>query len=148
MVSFPGCLQSDRTMTFRPRFFHALLAVGFGLAQAPAPLLAQQGSFPGWRLTPEQRQQLFPQQKQLWLQHSRARISAQQRAESCVQSAQNSEAFMTCLQSARQNNMSLRRSNWAEMRALLGRYGIQLPEQPGRRGGPAGGPGGPAGADI
>lgn len=145
MVLFPGCSQPAPAMKVHVPIAPALL--GLALIQAPTALLAQQGPVPGSRLTPQQRQQLFPQQKQLWLQQSRARISSLQTAERCVQAAQTPDALMDCLQRERQSNMRLRRSHWAEMRALYSRYGIQLPEQKKRYGGP-GAPGAQAGGDV
>lgn len=140
-----GCPQFDHVMTLRLPIVPALLGLGLALSQAPVALLAQeQGPTPGSRLTPQQRQQLFPEQKQLWLQHSRARISGLQTAERCVQAAQSADAFKSCLQRERQSNMESRRSHWSAMRALFSRYGIQLPERPERRGGP----GAPVGAET
>jgi hypothetical protein len=139
---FLGCPPSDHAMIVRHQIAPALLGLGLALTQAPAALLAQQGPEPGSRLTPQQRQQLFPEQKRLWLQQARARSNALQTAERCVQAAQTADAFKSCLKRERQTNIALRRDHWSAMRALYGRYGIQLPEQPERRGGP-GGPGGP-----
>ena len=155
-LSFFGCPQSDHPMTLRLPLAQALL--GLALTQAPTALWAQQGQQgpePGSRLTPQQRQQLFPEQKQLWLQHSRARISALQSAERCMQAAQTPDAFKSCLSRERQTNMSLRHDHREAMRALYGRYGIQLPEQPAHRGGHgdwkrqggSGGPGAPVGVE-
>ena len=140
---FHGCPPSDHAMTLRHQIASALLGLGLALTQAPAALLAQQGPEPGSRLTPQQRQQLFPEQKRLWLQQARARSNALQTAERCVQAAQTADAFKSCLKRERQTNVLLRRDHWTAMRALYGRYGIQLPEQPERRGGLAG-PDGPA----
>jgi hypothetical protein len=153
---FGGCPQSDHAMFLRLPIVPALLGLGLALTQASTALRAQQAPGPGSRLTPQQRQQLFPEQKQLWLQHSRARISGLQTAERCVQAAQTADAFKSCLQRERQSNMESRRSHWSAMRALYGRYGIQWPEQPERRGGQGGwtrqggegGPGVPGGAEI
>ncbi len=95
---------------------------------APQTALAQQQKPDRPRLTPQQQEQLFPEQKALWLRHQRARISAMQTAERCVNAARTAEAFKGCMRQERQANMAQRRSQMAEMRALYGRYGIQLPE--------------------
>ena len=134
MVLSCGWLQPDHAMALRPSFLLALLSLGVVLTQAPGPLLAQSGSPSGSRLTVQQQQKLFPEQRQLWLRHARARIAALQSGERCVQAARTAEAFKGCLQQERQINMALRRSHWADMRALFARYGIQLPDRPERRG--------------
>jgi len=151
-----GYSLPDHTMTLRLPITPALLGLVLALTQAQTALMAQQGPEPGPRLTPQQRQQLFPEQKQLWLQQSRARSSALQTAERCMQAAQTPDAFQSCLKRERQSNMSLRRDQWVAMRALYGRYGIPLPERPTHRGGQgdwkrqgaAGGPGAPVGSQI
>jgi hypothetical protein len=141
---FDGCPQSDHAMSLRLPIVPALLGLGLALTQAPTALWAQQGPGLGPRLTPQQKQQIFPEQKRLWLQHSRARISGLQTAERCVQAAQTADAFKSCLQRERQSNMESRRSHWSAMRALFSRYGIEMPERRERRGGP----GAPAGAET
>ena len=105
---------------------------------APQAALAQQQKPAGPRLTPQQQEQLFPEQKALWLKHQRARSSAIQTAERCVNAARTADAFKGCLRQERQANMALRRSHMAEMRALYGRYGIPLPEPRWQDGGPGG----------
>jgi hypothetical protein len=120
----------------RPAPVLALLA-SVALA-APQVALAQQQKPVAPRLTPQQQEQLFPEQKALWLKHQRARISAIQTAERCVNAARTAEAFKGCLRQERQANMALRRSHMAEMRALFGRHGIQLPEPLWQGGGQAG----------
>ena len=136
-VFCPGCNQPDQAMTVRRQLLPALVGLGLVLMQAPGALQAQQGP-PESRLTPQQQEQLFPEQKALWLKHARARIAALQSGERCVQAARSAQALKRCLQQERQSNMSLRRSHWAEMRALFARYGIQLPERPERNGGERG----------
>ena len=117
---------------------------------------AQQAKPARPQLTPQQQTQLFPEQKALWLKHQRARISAIQAAERCVNAARTADAFKICIRQERQAGMELRRSHMAEMRALYGRYGIQLPaevDRGGKQGGWKKGPGGqaprgPAGAEL
>lgn len=133
----PGCNQPDLAMTVRRQLLPALMGLGLVLMQDPGALQAQQGP-PESRLTPQQQERLFPEQKALWLKHARARIAALQSGERCVQAARNAESFRSCLKQERQSNMTLRRSHWAEMRALLARYGIQMPEKPEQRRGPGG----------
>lgn len=102
-----------------------LAALSCGLPQG---VLAQQDKPQRPKLTPQQQEQLFPGQKALWLKQQRARISAIQTAERCVNAARTPEAFKDCLRQERQANMALRRSHKAQMRELYGRYGIALPE--------------------
>jgi hypothetical protein len=142
MLLFPDCLQPDHAMTVRPTLVPALLGLGAVLISAPLAAVAQQGPGSASRLTPQQQEQLFPEQKQLWLRHAQARIAAMQAGQRCVQAARNSQAFRGCLKQERQSNMELRRTHMADMRALLARYGIQMPEKPERRWGPDGAGGG------
>jgi hypothetical protein len=79
-------------------------------------------------LTPQQQEQVFPEQKALWLRQQRGRIKVIETAERCVSGARTPDAFKDCLRQQRQANLTLRRSHKAEMRALYGRYGIQLPD--------------------
>ena len=102
---------------------------------APQTALAQLQKPARPRLSPQQQEQLFPEQKALWLKHQRARISSMQAAEGCVNAARTASTFQTCLRQERQANMALRRSLMDEMRALYGRYGIALPEPRGQGGG-------------
>jgi hypothetical protein len=107
----------------------AVLALLASLSLAlPQRGLAQQQKPGRLQLTPQQQQQVFPGQKTLWLKQQRARITAIQTAERCVNAARTPEAFNDCLRQQRQANMALHRSHKAEMRDLYGRYGIQLPE--------------------
>ena len=142
MVLFPRCLQPDHAMAIRRKLVPALLGLGVAVTGAPLSALAQQGPGSAPRLTPQQQEQLFPEQKQLWLRHAQARIAAMQTGQRCVQAARNSEAFRGCLKQERQSNMELRRTHMADMRALLARYGIQMPEKLERRWGPEGAGGG------
>lgn len=121
---------------FRSAPVLALLA-SLALA-APQAALAQQQKPARPRLSPQQQEQLFPEQKALWLKHQRARISAIQTAERCVNAARTADAFRGCMRQERQANMELRRSHMAEMRALYGRYGLPLPEPRWQGDGPGG----------
>jgi hypothetical protein len=106
-----------------------VLGLGVVLTSAPLAAVAQQGPGSASRLTLQQQEQLFPEQKQLWLKHAQARIAAMQAGQRCVQAARNAEAFRGCLRQERQSSMQLRRTSMADMRALLARYGIQMPEK-------------------
>lgn len=126
----------------RPCSLFALLAA-LALA-APQAALAQQQKPARPNLTPQQQEQVFPEQKALWLKHQRARINAIQTAERCVNAARTADAFKGCMRQERQATMAMRRSHMAEMRGLYARYGIPLPEprwQGGGTGGQQGGSG-------
>lgn len=115
-------------MTLRSPLFPALLGLSLALPNLPLAALAKQTTNPRASLTPEQKAQLFPQQKQLWLKHSQARIASIQANERCVQASTTFEAFQGCQRQERQANLQMRRNNWADLRALYASYGVQLPE--------------------
>ncbi|MEB3200522.1 MAG: hypothetical protein VKK62_08355 [Synechococcaceae cyanobacterium] len=116
-----------------------------GLLGAPAAVLGQQNSRGGslqMNLDPAQKQQLFEQQKQLQLRHQRDRLRLLQTSERCVSAATSSEQLRSCKREERQANMQLRSRHRDELRAMLQRYGITLPERgQGQRGGRSGGGG-------
>ena len=142
MPLFPGCLQPAHAMAIQRNLVPALLGLTVAVTVAPLTALAQQGPSPTSRLTPQQQEQLFPEQKQLWLKHAQARMAAMQAGQRCVQAARNPEALRSCLKQERQSNMTLRRTHMADMRALMARYGIQMPDKRDRRLGPDGAGGG------
>ena len=121
-------------MTLRSPLFPALLGLSLALPNLPQAALAQQTTNPRASLTPEQKAQIFPQQKELWLKHARARIASMQANERCVQASTTFEAFQGCQRQERQANLQMRLNSWAELRALYARYGVQLPETRPERG--------------
>ena len=143
-VYSPRLLEPAFAMTTRSRSTLALLGCTAALSLLPLTALAQGQPGPE-RLSPQQRQQIFPEQKALWLRQERLRLRALRTAEGCVSRSSTAEAFQQCLRQERQAHRQLKRSHWSEMARLLARYGLPLPERPaaGRAG--QGGPMGPAG---
>lgn len=135
----------------RPRL--ALPALALLLSLGGAAALAQPvGPMPqGDRLTPEQRQKLFPDMRRLSLQDHRARIVILQRAESCITSATTDEALTACMRSQREAMRQQRRQQMSDLQALFQRNGLPMPqwrrlEKPQGPQGPRSGGG--AGAEI
>lgn len=128
----------------------ALTLLGFGLSASAGIAVAQPTGEPPRRLlTPAQEQKIFPEHKALAIRDRQARIAILQRGERCVSAATSAEALRACLRQEREAYQVQRSQHRAEMRRLLERNGISLPERPRRgrwddKGGP-GGPGGPGG---
>ncbi|MFN9661782.1 MAG: hypothetical protein ACK6BC_15690, partial [Cyanobacteriota bacterium] len=112
----------------RPRFALPALALllslsgGAGLAQPVGPKVQQD------RLTPEQRQKLFPDMRRLSLQDHRARIVILQRAESCINNATTDEALAACLRTQREAMREQRRQQLSDLPALFQRNGLPMPQ--------------------
>jgi len=105
------------------------------------------------RLTPEQRQKIFPDMRRLSLQDHRARIAILQRAESCINSAGNDDALTECMRTQREAMRLQRRQQMSELKAVFQRNGLPMPQwrrlekpQGSRYGNPGAGPGTGAGA--
>lgn len=98
------------------------------LGAVALPALAQGGG-PGARLTPEQQQQLFPEQKALLLQGQQQRVATHQTAERCIRAAQTPDALRACMQQQRQAHQLHRQQQREGMAALARRHGIERPEQ-------------------
>ena len=100
------------------------------------------------QLSPSQQQQLFAQDRDLQLRFLRERIQLLKSGERCLTSATNLDQLRNCKREERQANMDLRRRHHQDLQAMLQRYGVKLPDRPGKGGrwgrGP-GGPGSPAG---
>ncbi|MFM7733880.1 MAG: hypothetical protein ACKO6F_10605 [Cyanobium sp.] len=120
----------------------AALALGTGaaaFAQAPAAP-AREG-----RISPDQWQKIFPENKQLSLRDQRARLAILQRGERCISAAANADALRSCMREQRTAMQQQRRQHMQAMRALFERNGIQMPELrkgPGGKGGGGWGGGG------
>lgn len=112
----------------RPRL--ALPALALLLSLGGAAALAQPvGPMPrGDRLTPEQRQKLFPDMRRLSLQDHRARIVILQRAESCINSATTDEALTACKRSQREAMRQQQRQQMSDLQALFQRNGLPMPQ--------------------
>jgi Spy/CpxP family protein refolding chaperone len=99
------------------------LALALGLATGAAPALAQPvaqpltqptiqpGGAPGGqgirqqrpqRLTPEQRQKIFPEQRSLAVQDHQARIAILEKGRRCLTAAANADALSDCMRQERE----------------------------------------------
>lgn len=118
---------------------------------SPQPLPVQP---PGWgaggrvrqqlqQLSPSQQQQLFAREKQMQLRFLRDRMQLLQSGERCLTAATSLDQLRNCKREERQTNMELRRKHVQEMRTTLQRFGITVPERPGKGGRWGGGAGGP-----
>ncbi|MFM7269873.1 MAG: hypothetical protein ACKOZT_15045 [Cyanobium sp.] len=128
-----------------------LLAAG-GAAQAQVlPLTPSIPTSPatgggGPRLTPEQRQRIFPETRALALQDHQARIGILQQGQRCIGAAANGDALRQCMRQERQA-VDVQRSRHREaLRGVFVRAGIPVPDWSQRQGRRQEGPGGPGGA--
>ena len=107
------------------------LALGLGLAlgfAAPAALAQPVGpNLKGPQLTPEQRQKVFPEQRQMALQDHRARMAILQRGERCIEAATNGEVLRTCMREEREALRQQRRQQMERLKALYDRNGLSIP---------------------
>jgi hypothetical protein len=126
------------------------LALGLATTTAPAPALAQPvaqpltpqpttqpGGAPGGpgtrqqrpqRLTPEQRQKIFPEQRSLAVQDHQARIAILEKGRRCLTAAANADAMSNCMRQEREAMQSQRTQHMASMRDLLQRNGLPVPQ--------------------
>jgi hypothetical protein len=80
------------------------------------------------RLTPAQRQKIFPDLRRLTLQDHRARIAILQRSESCINSATTDEALTECMRVQREAMRQQRRQQMSDLQALFQRNGLPMPQ--------------------
>jgi hypothetical protein len=88
------------------------------------------------RLTPAQRQKVFPEQRRLALQDHQARMAILQRGERCIDRAANAEVLRTCLREEREAMRQQRRQHMDKLRALYERNGLPTPPWMMRKGSP------------
>lgn len=100
------------------------------------------------RLTPEQQQKLFPDQRRLAIADHRARLAILQRGESCLQKANTSDALRSCMREERDAMRQQRREHMGELQALFERNGLPAPQWKQRLGKPQGVTPQGAGSDI
>jgi len=133
------------------------LALALGLASGVAPALAQPvaqpltqpttqpGGTPSvqgirqqrpQRLTPEQRQKIFPEQRSLAVQDHQARIAILEKGQRCLKAAANADALSDCMRQEREAMQSQRTQHMASMRDLLQRNGLPVPQWRPMRGKP------------
>jgi hypothetical protein len=113
---------------FSRRFVGSALTVVVSLA-GTAALAQPVGPHPQKsRLTPEQRQKIFPEQRRLALQDHRARIAILQRGETCLTNATTPDALQDCMRAQREEMWQQRRQQMEEMKALFERNGLPVPQ--------------------
>ncbi len=103
----------------------AVLAMVLGSTGAA---MAQSAPAPAGRPTPAQMQKIFPEQKRLALSDQQARIAILQRGERCLSAAGSSEALRACMKEQRSASQRQRQQHMADMKVLLERNGIPLPQ--------------------
>ena len=125
------------------------LALALGLATGAAPALAQPvaqpltqpttqpGAAPSGqgirqqrpqRLSPEQRQKIFPEQRSLAVQDHQARIAILEKGRRCLTAAANADGLSDCMRQEREAMQSQRTQHLASMRDLLQRNGLPVPQ--------------------
>ena len=80
------------------------------------------------RLTPEQRQKIFPDQRRLALQDNQAHIAILQRGATCLNTATTPDALRDCKRAQREAMWQQRRQHMADMKALFERNGLPVPQ--------------------
>ncbi|MEB3305881.1 MAG: hypothetical protein VKL58_06665 [Cyanobacteriota bacterium] len=106
------------------------LAAPAALAQPVGPNLQE------LRLTPAQRQKVFPEQRRLALQDHQARMAILQRGERCIEKAANAELLRTCMREEREAMRQQRSQHMERLKALYQRNGLPTPPWLMRREGP------------
>ncbi len=129
------CLpRSDSRAAALPTSLPRLLATA-GLATATTLALAlsaiapafSQDSAPPERLTPAQKEKIFPERKALLMKQQQKRETIQKDSQRCVSKAANQEALRNCMKQQRQANRELRSQYREEMRKIYERNGIEAP---------------------
>ena len=123
----------DRSINLRaglPAFALLLgLAAPHALAQPVGP------NRQGPRLTPEQRQKLFPEQRRIALGDHRARMAILQSADRCIENATNAEMLRTCMREERESVLQQKRKYADKLKALYQRNGLPTSQGMKRKGG-------------
>jgi hypothetical protein len=80
------------------------------------------------RLTPEQRQKIFPDQRRLALRDNQAHIAILQRGATCLNNATTPDALQDCKRTQREAMWQQRRQYMGDMKALYERNGLPVPQ--------------------
>jgi len=80
------------------------------------------------RLTPEQRQKIFPEQRSLAVQDHQARIAILEKGRRCLAAAANADALSDCMRQEREAMQTQRQQHVTSMRDLLQRNGLPVPQ--------------------
>jgi Spy/CpxP family protein refolding chaperone len=88
---------------------------------------AAQDSAPPERLTPAQKEKIFPERKALLLKQQQERMTIQQKGQRCTEAAKNQQALRGCMTEERKAYQQLRSQYREEMRKIYERHGIKAP---------------------
>ncbi len=83
---------------------------------------------PEGRLTPQQKQQVFPEMKRLQTQDYRARIDILRKGERCMAAAGSTDALMACKRQDRMAYRENRNQHRQAMEQMFKKYGVAMPE--------------------
>ncbi|WP_087066850.1 hypothetical protein [Cyanobium sp. NIES-981] len=86
-----------------------------------------QDSAPPERLTPAQREKIFPERKALLLKQQQQSLKIQETYLRCTKAANNQDALRNCKKADRQAQQKLRAETRDQMRKIYERNGIQAP---------------------
>ena len=115
--------------TLSRRLMRTGLATAAGLSLALGslgPALAQ-NSAPPERLTPAQKEKIFPERKALSVKQQKERSQIQQKSQRCVSAASNQQQLRNCRKDERKANQELRAQYREGMRKIYERNGIEAP---------------------
>jgi hypothetical protein len=86
-----------------------------------------QTSAPPERLTPAQKEKIFPERKALLIKKQQQNLKIQEEYLRCTKAASNQDALRTCKKADRQAKQKLRTETRDEMRKIYERNGIKAP---------------------
>jgi Spy/CpxP family protein refolding chaperone len=129
-------------LSFSPQRLSLALALALttaapALAQPVAQPTPQPGGAPAaqgtrkpriQRLTPEQRQKIFPEQRTLAIKDHQARIAILDKGQRCLSAAANADALSDCMRQERDAMQAQRNQHMSSMRDLLQRNGLPVPQ--------------------
>jgi hypothetical protein len=110
-----------------------IAALAVVLGGSSGVLAKSPGDSTGGRISSDQLQQIFPQNKTLAMRDRQARISILQSGEGCIRGAVNAQALRTCQRNERKAMQERHQRHLAELRQLYERNGIQIPSNWGNR---------------
>jgi hypothetical protein len=122
-----------------------LTAATLALALSSFTPAIGQTSAPPERLTPAQKEKIFPERKALMLKQQQQSLKIQEEYLRCTKAASDQNALRNCKKADRQAQQKLRAETREEMRKIYARNGIQAPvggPGKGRKGGKGSGSGG------
>ncbi|MFQ6539170.1 MULTISPECIES: hypothetical protein [Aphanothece] len=102
-------------------------ALSLSMALGALSPAAAQDSAPPERLTPAQKEKVFPERKALLLKQQQQRLTIQQKGQRCTQAAKDQQALRACMKEERMATRQLRSQYREEMRKIYERNGIKAP---------------------